>query len=189
MPAALAILRRVPIWAWAILALVAALGVQQQRLTSARAETAKAMAETEKVTRQFTEYREAQERNARQALETIARDAALTAKKRQEAADAEFLARQAAEADAARLRGTAGQLQRYAADLATSLGDRARDTSTADSCEAADARIVRLSLVVGALDDFAAAAAGAADSARRAGQLCVASYEALTPGDVPALPR
>ncbi|MGQ3051116.1 MAG: DUF2514 family protein [Roseateles sp.] len=178
---ALAILRRVPVLGWVVLALGLLLGAQTLRLSASQADVARAKAETSKVRAEFGAYRETQERNARQALESFARDAALTAKKRQEAADAEHLARQAAEADAARLRRTAGQLQRYSADLATSLGDRARDTATASSCETADARIVRLSLVVGALDDFAAEAAGAADSAIRAGQLCVASYDALTP--------
>lgn len=181
MTAALAILRRVPLLGWACLGLVLLLAGAGMRISALKVELSQAEAEMEKVRREFGDYRETQERQARQALETIARDAALTAKKRQEAADAEHLARQAAEADAARLRQSAGQLQRYAADLSTSLSHQARDSATAGSCEAADARIVRLSLVVGALDDFAQQAVQAADDARRAGQLCVASYEALTP--------
>ncbi|HEY0955832.1 MAG TPA: DUF2514 family protein [Roseateles sp.] len=183
MRTALKLLGAVPTWAWVILALLLALGSQQMRLAAARAEVVTAQADTEKTRREFGEYRETQERNARQALETLARDAALTAKKRQEAADAEYLARQAAEADAARLRQSAGQLQRYATDLATSLGDRARDSATPGSCPAAEGRIRWLAYVVGALDDFAAEAAAEADARGRAGLLCERSYDALKPGD------
>lgn len=181
MKAALALIGRVPLLAWACLGLAVLLGLQTLRLSEAHTDVATAKAETAKVGKDFATYRETQERQARQALETLQRDAALTAKKRQEAADAEHLARKAAEADAARLRQSAGQLQRYATDIATSLGDRARDPTAAGSCPSADARIVRLGIVVGALDDFAQRAVAAADEARRAGQLCVATYEALTP--------
>lgn len=185
--AALKMLRAVPAWAWVILALLAALGVQHMRLSSAHAATAKAQAATETARRQFADYREAQERQTRQALEKLSRDAAHTAKKRQEAADAEHLARQAAEADAARLRSSAGQLQRYATDLAASLGDRARDSATAGSCPAAERASV-FADVVGALDDFAQQAVQAADAARRAGQLCERSYDALMSDAGPAIP-
>lgn len=181
MTAVLAILRRVPLLGWACLALGLMLAGAGMRIATLQVGLAQAQANTEKVRREFGDYRETQERQARQALETLARDAAHTAKKRQEAADAEHFARQAAEADAARLRGTAGQLQRYAADLATSLGHQAGDPAAAGSCKAAEARIARLSLVVGALDDFAAEATGAADGARRAGELCELTYDALTP--------
>lgn len=171
MKEALSLLRAVPVWAWVILALLLALGAQTMRVSNAQAETAK-------VGKDFAQYRETQERQARQALETQQRDAARTALKRQEAADAEFLARQAAEAEAARLRSSHGQLQRYATDLATSLGDQSRDPAAAGSCPAAErARI--LADVVGALDDFAERAATAADLARRAGQLCERSYNSL----------
>jgi hypothetical protein len=183
MRTALKLLGSVPAWAWVILALLTALGVQEMRVRDARAEIAQAHADTEKVRREFGEYRETQERNARQALETQARNAAHTARMRQEAADAEHLARKAAEADAARLRAGNGQLQRYAQDLATSLGDRARDTSAAGSCQAAEGRIRWLAYVVGALDDFAAEAAAEADARGRAGLLCQRTYDALKPGD------
>ena len=173
MKTALSIIRSVPVWVWVIAALIGALWWQSKLLAASRAETAQ-------VTLQFTEYRETQERQTRQALETVRRDAAKTTLKRQEAADAEYLARRAAEADVARLRSTAGQLQRYATDLATSLGDQARDPAVAGGCPAAErARI--LADVVGALDDFAQRAAVAADDARRAGQLCERTYDALTP--------
>lgn len=170
---ALRLLRAVPAWAWVILALLLALGAQTMRLSDARAEVAK-------VGQDFDRYRETQERQAREALQIQQRDAARTALKRQEAANAEFLARQAAEAEAARLRSSHGQLQRLSTDLATSLGDQARDPAAPGSCPAAErARI--LADVVGALDDFAERAATAADMARRAGQLCERSYDALIP--------
>lgn len=169
--AALRLLKAVPVWAWVIAALCVALGVQSMRLADARAETAGVRLELAK-------YRETQERQARDALDTLRRDAARTTLKRQEAADAEFLARRAAEAEVARLRASSGQLQRYATDLATSLGDQARDPAAPGSCPAAErARI--LADVVGALDDFAERAAIAADGYRRAGQLCERSYDAL----------
>jgi len=180
MKEALSLLRAVPVWAWVIVALLLALGTQTMRLQEARAEVATAKAETSAVRQKFAEYRETQERQARQALETQQRDAARTALKRQEAADAEFIARQAAEAEAARLRSSHGQLQRYATDLATSLGDQSRDPAAAGSCPAAE-RVRILADVVGALDDFAEQAAVAADTARRAGQLCERAYDALTP--------
>lgn len=183
MTAALAILRRVPLLGWVCIALALLLGAQQLRLADARADVDREKAAASQVRTQFAIYRETQERQARQVLETMNRDAARTALKRQEAADAEHLARLAAQADADRLRRSDGQLRRYAADLATSLGDRARDTAAAGSCEAADARIVRLSLVVGALDEFAGRAVRAADEARRAGQLCERTYDALMPAE------
>ncbi|RTL37177.1 MAG: DUF2514 family protein [Burkholderiales bacterium] len=168
---ALSLLRAVPVWVWVILALCVALAGQSVRLADARADAAD-------VRQKFSEYRETQERQARQALDTLRRDAARTALKRQEAADADYLARRAAEADAARLRATAGQLQRYATDLATSLGDQARGAAAAGSCPATQSAGI-LADMVGELDRFAERAAVAADEARRAGQFCERSYDAL----------
>lgn len=132
------------------------------------------------VTSTFASYREAAERNHAAALRREAESRARGDKVRQEALDAEHLARLAAQADADRLRAGNGRLQRLAADLSTSLGDRAHDAAASAGCPAAQARIDRLAFVVGALDDFAAGAAAAADDARIRGQLCERSYEALT---------
>ena len=156
--------------ALALLAALALAGWQWRAATSARAETAA-------VALAFADYREAQERNTRLALEQQRAEKDRADKLRQEALDAEYLARLAAQADADRVRGTAGQLQRYAADLAAALGAAQRDPAAASSGAAAEERIA---LVVGSLDDFAADAATAADRARIAGQLCERSYDALT---------
>ena len=152
-----------------IVLLLAALGWQWSRATAARAAE-------DRVGREFSEYREAQERQHAQALETLRADKNRADKIRQEALDAEHLARQAAQADADRLRATTGQLQRLAADLSTSLGRAAGDPATACSCQAAAERISRLAVVVGALDDLAAGAVSAAGDARTRGQLCEHYY-------------
>lgn len=156
------------------LALLLALGLAGWQWSEAVA----ARADAASVRLQFAEYRETQERQARQALEKLRVEKARSDKIRQEAIDAEFLARQSAEADAARLRASHGQLQRYAEDLATSLGRAAGDPAIAGRCEAA---VNELAVVVGALDGFAEEAATAADSAIRAGQLCERTHDALTP--------
>lgn len=133
---------------------------------------------TERVRTEFATYRETQERNARAALVAAAQETRRQNQLRQEAIDAEHHARVAAEADAARLRAGNGQLQRLASDLSTSLADRARDPAAAGSCKAAGEQFA---FVVGALDDFAAEAGAAADDARRAGQLCERTFDALMP--------
>lgn len=173
MIAAGALLERIamPLLGLALAAALALAGWQWREAVAARSDAAA-------VRLQFAEYRETQERQTRQALEQQRADKARGDKTRQEAIDAEFLARQSAEADAARLRASHGQLQRYAEDLATSLGRAAGDPAIAGRCEAA---VNELAVVVGALDDFAEEAATAADSARIAGQLCERAYQALTP--------
>ncbi|HEY1129147.1 MAG TPA: DUF2514 family protein [Roseateles sp.] len=143
--------------------------VQQQQLEKAALAT------------EFGVYRETLERQTRELVQLEAQKGARIAKTRQEALDAELLARQAAQADADRLRGSAGQLQRYAEDLATSLADRARDAAAASRCTAAEGRIRQLSELVGALDDFAEQAATAAEVRGRAGLLCERTFDALTP--------
>lgn len=138
-----------------------------------------AEAETDRVAAAFDRYRADTERNRATALAQVAAEKARTDKSRQEALDAEHLARVAAQADADRLRAGNGQLQRLAADLSTSLGDRARDSAAPANCPAAEARIQRLAFVVGQLDDFAARAVAAADDSRIRGELCERSFDAL----------
>lgn len=140
-----------------------------------------ARGEVDKIGRTFAEYRETQERQTREALAAEAAKAARTAKLQQEARDAEHIARLAAQADADRLRAGAGQLQRYAQDLATSLGDRARDPAASGSSPAARPAADLSAIVLGRLDEAAEGIVLFADASRRAGQLCQRSYEALTP--------
>ncbi len=144
-------------------------------------EAVAARGEVDKIGRTFAEYRETQERQAREALAAEAAKAARTAKLQQEARDAEYLARLAAQADADRLRAGAGQLQRYAQDLATSLRDRARDPAASSSSPAAGPADDLSAILFGRLDEAAEGVVLFADASRRAGQLCQRSYEALTP--------
>ena len=153
------------------LALITA-GMQWRAALIAEAETGRGGAA-------FDRYRADTERNHAAALALAAAEKARTDKSRQEALDAEHLARVAAQADADRLRAGNGQLQRLASDLSASLGDRARDSSTPAGCAAAEARIQRLAFVVGALDDFAARAVAAADDSRIRGELCERSFDSL----------
>ncbi|MBT9494945.1 MAG: DUF2514 family protein [Paucibacter sp.] len=140
-----------------------------------------AQADAARITAAFADYRETQERGTREALQRQATAQAKTAHIQQEAIDAEYLARVAAEAAADRLRAGSGQLQRYAADLAASLGDRARDSAAAESGQAASTAASVCPILLGRLDDAAAAIATVADSSRRAGELCQRHYEALSP--------
>ena len=156
-------------------------GWQWSQATTARAATARAEAATAKLAAEFATYRETQERQAREALQAMAAEKARTDKLRQEALDAEHLARLAAQADADRLRAGHGQLQRYAQDLAASLGDRARDPAAAGSCPAIQPALDLFADVLGRLDEAAAGVVLHADNARLAGQLCQRTYEALTP--------
>lgn len=159
------------------LALVAALalaGWQWRQAVAARGEV-------DKIGRTFAEYRETQERQAREAVQAEIAKSARTAKLRQEAIDAEHLARLAAQADADRLRAGAGQLQRYAQDLAASLRDRARDSAAPGSSPATGPAADLSAIVLGRLDEAAEGVVLFADAGRRAGQLCVSSYEALRP--------
>lgn len=149
-------------------------GFQAKQAADARAETAK-------VGKQFAEYRETQERQTRESLEKLRADKSRSDKLRQEAQDAEHLARIAAQADADRLRGTAGQLRRYAADLASSLSHRPGDPAAAPGGPPAGSAADLLAELSGRIDDAAGAIAIHAAEARRAGLLCVKSYEALTP--------
>lgn len=165
------------------IALVAALGLagwQWVRATKAEARTAAASSATERVRAEFATYRETQERNARAAQVLAAQETRRQNQLRQEAIDAEHTARIATEADRDRLRAGNGQLQRYATDLATSLGDRARDPAAARSCSAAEQRIRLLAEVLGEVDQFAAGVAEEADQSWLAGQLCERTYDALT---------
>lgn len=114
-----------------------------------------------------------------QAAEANAR--AITARRfqtLQEAQDAEHLARQAAQRDAAAARAALDGLRQRAADFAA--GVLPGDPAAPAGCEAADARARVLADLLGRAAERADELAGQADSARLAGQLCVAAYDALT---------
>lgn len=144
-------------------------------------QAANARADAAKVRTEFADYRATAERQAREALAKAQADGLRTRKTQQEAQDAEYLARQAAEADAAGLRAGNGQLQRYAEDLSTSLGDRARDLAVASGGPTAQAGGSMCPHMLGRLDEASAEIAQHADAASRAGQLCERSYDALKP--------
>lgn len=96
----------------------------------------------------------------------------------QEAQDAEHLARQAAQRDAAAARAAADSLRQRAADFAA--GGLPNDSAPAAGCEAAESRARVLADLLGRAAERADELAGQADSARLAGQLCVAAYDSLT---------
>lgn len=114
-----------------------------------------------------------------QAAEANAR--AITARRFQtiqEAQDAEFIARQTAQRDAAAARAAVVGLRQQAADFAArSLPG---DPATAASSPAADDRARVLADLLGRAAERADELAGAADSARLAGQLCERAYDSLT---------
>jgi len=150
-------------------------GWQWRAATAARADTAD-------VRLQFSTYRETQERQARQALETRQAEKARADKVRQEAFDAEHLARLASEADARRADAASGQLRRYATDLTTSLRAAAvADPVSAARSEAAAATADLLADLLDRVDSAAGEIGKYADQARRAGQFCERSYQALIP--------
>jgi hypothetical protein len=128
-------------------------------------------------------YRHGGERQQRLAAAAVqaATDAARAEESRrvmrlQEAQDAEHLARQAAQRDAAAARAAADSLRQRAADFAALPSDAA----SAAGCPATDDRARVLADLLGRAAARADELAGAADSARLAGQLCERAYDALT---------
>lgn len=97
----------------------------------------------------------------------------------QEAQDAAYQARLAAEADARAARASADRLRQRAAELAASCS--ARDPSPAASSPAASAPGDVLADMSVRLEEAGRELARYADEARIAGQLCERSYRALTP--------
>lgn len=159
----------------AVLAALALAGWQWREAAQARADAAG-------VRLQFATYRETQERQAREALETLRADKARADKTRQEALDAESIARADAEADARRADAAAGQLRRHAASLAASLrAATVADPAAAACSAAASATADLLAELLERVDRAASEVGQYADQARRAGQLCERFYGALIP--------
>lgn len=97
----------------------------------------------------------------------------------QEAQDAAYKARLAAESDARAARASADRLRQRAAELAASCS--ARDPAPASPGQAASAPGDLLADMLFRLDEAAGELARHADESRIAGQLCQRSYEALSP--------
>lgn len=106
-----------------------------------------------------------------------------TARKIQEALDAEHQARQAAQRDAAAARDAVRSLRQQAADFAA--GRVPGDPAPAASSTPADDRAGVLADMLGSLAERATALAEQADGARIAGQLCERAYDALRPAPPP----
>lgn len=115
-----------------------------------------------------------------QAAEANAR--AITARRfqtLQESQDAEFIARQVAQRDAAAARAAAVSLRERADQFARSLPG---DAAAAPGCPAADDRARVLADLLGRAAARADELAEQADGARIAGQLCERAYDSLTEG-------
>lgn len=149
----------------AVLAALALAGWQWREATAARAELA---AERQVIARQIKDATTAARAEERRRTLKI-----------QEAQDAEFLARQAAQADAGRARSAADRLRQRAAELAASC--IAGHPATAGSSPATDSPGDLLAYMQQRIDDAAQQLGEYADQARIAGRLCERSYEALTP--------
>lgn len=97
----------------------------------------------------------------------------------QEAQDAEIIARQSAQRDAAAARAAAERLRQQALRVAAT-SCAARDPSAAPGSPPAQDGPNLLADVLGSLAERADRLAEQADAARIAGQLCVSAYDALT---------
>lgn len=158
----------------ALLLALAGMGYQAKQAADARADH-------QQVTTAFATYREQIATSHAAALTQVRADESRARRVQQEALDAEFIARKAAEADAAAARTAAGQLRQRAQALATAARGSARDPATAGSSEAAGAAADLLADMLQRIDEAAGEIGRHADSARLAGQLCQRDYEALTP--------
>ena len=154
-------LARVPVWAWALAALLAWGGWQRHRANSARAEYQQAQA--------TAQLEQAQSQAA------AATESARRLKAHQEITDAEIQRRQAAEAAAAGLRTAE---QRLRTQLAQSTARAASDPAPAGSGPPAPVSV--LADVLGECTTAVRQLAREADATRAAGRACEASYDALT---------
>jgi len=159
----LAVLRKVPIWLWVVLAALVWGGIQHRRATAA-GETlrqAQAAAAADEAQALRASIAETQRRAQRQ--EEVAHDAET---RLADAARAAVVAR----ADAGRVRNA---FAAYAASAA------AAGASAAGGGAAADSALGLCAELLGRAVDRAAVLADLADRSRAAGQACEASYDAL----------
>jgi hypothetical protein len=133
----------------------------------------------ERIEAGFSDYRSRLADRAKQDQERAINQGLRVRKTQQEAFDAESIARQAAEADARRAVAAHERLQ-Y--DL-RSAGVRfsAPGPAPAEECAAARETSAVLADMLGRCSERRSELAQFADSSHGAGQLCSASYEALTP--------
>jgi hypothetical protein len=129
---------------------------------------------------EFAGYQATQERQTREALQQQLADKASTDKSRQEALDAEYLARIAAQADAGRAAAAAERLRQRAAQLAAaSHCGAAADTAAAPGSPAASTPADLLAHMLGRIDQAAGDIGEFAEASHRASQLCAGVYIAV----------
>ena len=133
------------------------------------------------ITTEFAEYRASIEQRERERSEAARADETRTRTKQSEAQDDAFLSLKMS-ADAGRRADAAGvRLHKRADALATAARCPAPDPAITPSSPPASAPADLLAYMLKRVDDAAGTVARYADEARPAGQLCVKSYEALTP--------
>lgn len=167
----LSLLARVPVWAWALAALLAWGGWQRHQAKASAAELASQQAQAAQAREVALQANITETQRRLRAQHGVTQDA-------QAQLDQVRAARLAADRMAARLRA------QLAAGHASAGADH---PATAADCEAASARSRVLAELLGRADDRAGSLAAAADAARIAGQACERSYDALTGG--PGWPR
>lgn len=163
--AALAILRRVPLWLWAVVA-VMAWGAWQRH--DARTQTER---------RKAAEVQVATERA--QAAEAAASESMRRVLAQQEVINAAEARTEALARAAAAARAMAGRVRSAAAALVASSA--ASSPAAAGSCEATEAVAGLYADLLGRAVERGAVLADLADRARAAGQACEAAYDSLTP--------
>lgn len=155
-------LKLVPGWAWWVLALLLAVGVQQYRVMDAKGELSVARAEWSESARKAEARARSEEQRRQTAIEGIRRDAQ------------EKIA--AVAADAAAADDAAGRLRARVAELSRRP---ARCPGAAGGSEATDTARDLLADMLGRLDEAAGGVAEFADRSRAAGLTCQFAYEAL----------
>jgi hypothetical protein len=166
---------------WMAIALLAAaavgfMGIQRAQIAGLRADLAEGKAAWSAERAQAAKLSQAAEAAAR--IEEQRRFLA-----QQEALDAAEQKAVQARADAARASDAAGRLQQRVAALVAQAGRAAANPATAGVGPATSTAIDLLADVQRRIDEAAGQLADYADRARSAGELCQASYNALTPAE------
>lgn len=130
---------------------------------------------------EFADYRAGAERQERERTDAARADEARTRSKQSEAQDEAFLSLKLSAADGRRADAAAVRLHQRADALAAGARCPAADPAIAASSAPADPAADLLAELLSRVDDAAGEIGRHADQARVAGQLCVKSYEALSP--------